>query len=573
MPPERLSLQQSVAILLLAVFFSGAALHHAERWHPDEAFYMTFARNAAVKGDWLLLSEPVDKPPLTFYTNALALTFFAVDADENGVLFLDVHKGEFAGRLPSLWMSILLVAAVMALAKSIYRKNSVALLAGLLVALSPLRIVFAATAFTDMPMLLLATLSLWMAARKRPMWAGVWFVLSIAAKPQSMFYLPVLMICIVGAQRAAPLRRARYIVPLRRNWFIGAIPHGCLPSVIQIARFLLPILAGGLILLAWDFAREARGAVNIWAMGRANYTPTTLTPLADLPARFAIWWQTVQHTYGIGIISAPLLLLGIVYPLLRWRPSNAWSKLLALWIMAFFGLHMAFTLNLYDRNLLVLLPPAALLTAKALCFSFLVSFRNVNLTPKSPLHLERGLSEPVLKGFSPPLRPVREPGGEVRNASINAAPEGNDPTDRHYNGFAFTGGVILFGLILAVFAWQAAMGSYKIGGDRGAHNGIDVLAEYLNSKPVATVIYDRWLDWELDYYLGEWTNKRRVYYPTPEELAAGALELDEIGTRYFVAPDTVEVLPWLDALREAGFTVREDTIISSFLVYSVQPPR
>jgi len=176
----------------------------------------------------------------------------------------------------------------------------------------------------------------------------------------------------------------------------------------------------------------------------------------------------------------------------------------------------------------VLLPPTALLTAKALC------------------DMSHFFSRGALAG---------------------------DPTDRPYNGFAFTGGVILFGLILAVFAWQAAMGSYKIGGDRGAHHGIDRLAEYLNSKPVATVIYDRWLDWELDYYLGEWTNKRRVYYPTPEELAAGALELDEIGTRYFVAPATVEVLPWLDALREAGFTVREDTIISSVLVYSVQPPR
>src|SRR5689334_1264506 len=110
-------------ILLLAAFFSFVALGYARRFHPDEAYYMTSARHAAVNGDWWLLAEPVDKPPLTFYTNALALVCCAIESDANGVLQLDALKGEFAGRFPSLLLSILLVAIVMKLAKTLTRDD------------------------------------------------------------------------------------------------------------------------------------------------------------------------------------------------------------------------------------------------------------------------------------------------------------------------------------------------------------------------------------------------------------------------------------------------------------------
>src|SRR5690242_17297442 len=106
-------------ILLTTAFFSFLALGHARRFHPDEAYYMTSARNAAVNGDWWLLAEPVDKPPLTFYMNALALVCCAVESDASGVLQLDALKGEFAARFPSLLLSILLVAVTMKLAKTI----------------------------------------------------------------------------------------------------------------------------------------------------------------------------------------------------------------------------------------------------------------------------------------------------------------------------------------------------------------------------------------------------------------------------------------------------------------------
>ncbi|MCI0549859.1 MAG: glycosyltransferase family 39 protein, partial [Anaerolineae bacterium] len=154
---------------------------------------MTIARNAAVQGDWMLVSEPLDKPPLTYYINALSLKFLAVDSDANGVLFLNVHKGEFAGRIPTLLMSIVLVAVIISLISSLTRNSYAAFVGGLLAALSPLRIVFAPTAFTDMAMLLFAALALLMTVRNKWAWAGVWLIVSFAAKPQSIFYLPILI--------------------------------------------------------------------------------------------------------------------------------------------------------------------------------------------------------------------------------------------------------------------------------------------------------------------------------------------------------------------------------------------
>jgi hypothetical protein len=111
-----------------------------------------------------------------------------------------------------------------------------------------------------------------------------------------------------------------------------------------------------------------------------------------------------------------------------------------------------------------------------------------------------------------------------------------------------------------------------IGSDKGRYTGIDELANYLNAKPIATVIYDRWLGWQLGYYMGQWTNKRRVYFPTPYALAQGAAALDETGTRYLIAPVWEDVDAWLAGLRAAQFAVLLETRIAQFEVYAIVPP-
>ena len=128
---------------------------------------------------------------------------------------------------------------------------------------------------------------------------------------------------------------------------------------------------------------------------------------------------------------------------------------------------------------------------------------------------------------------------------------------------------MVFVLISSAF-WSVSFG-LPIGGDGGGYDGIDELARYLDDKPVATVIYDPWLGWELGYYLDVWHNKRRVHFPSPQELVRSALDLDEIGDRYLVAPGDLRHDEWLQALTAAGFAVKLDYERDPFVVYRLSP--
>ncbi|MCU0512126.1 MAG: glycosyltransferase family 39 protein [Anaerolineae bacterium] len=452
-----------VVVLLLAAACCALRLAQAARFHPDEAFFMTFARNAAVTGDWWL-TGPLDKPPLTLYLNALALHLLAVDADAGGVYFLDVYKGELAARVAGLLVGVLCVALLLALARRWLRQEGAALAAGGLLALSPFTAAFSPTAFTDMPMLLavLAALLAAAAARRRAGWAGLWLALATAAKPQALFFLPLLVVLLWPGGWRALLRAA------------------------------LALAGGGAALLAWDALRPGD---SVFALGAANNAPGQLLAApADWLPRLLRWLELAQYLGGTALLTGALLLLAL------WRGRRGMGWLWA-WAGAYSAFHIITAVNVYDRYVLLLLPALALLAGPALA----------------------------------ELRPrwLWLPGGLLLLAAVAGAP---------------------------------------IGGDRGAYAGIDRLAHFLNAQPVATVIYDRWLGWPLGYYLGPWTDKRRVYYPAPPALVAGALSLAEPGRRYFIAPVDVPYQPWLAALQAAGFRVQPAARIAGFRAWQLIPP-
>ncbi len=127
-------------------------------------------------------------------------------------------------------------------------------------------------------------------------------------------------------------------------------------------------------------------------------------------------------------------------------------------------------------------------------------------------------------------------------------------------------------LTLVAGAWSASETRADFSEDGNDYSGMIDLADTLNAQPVATVIYDHWLGWELGYYMGQWSDKRRVYYPTPEALVSDALKLHETEPRYLVAPTRESVDAWLDALRSAGFTVDQAYLRQSLVAYRLIPP-
>src|SRR5574337_1559761 len=92
----------AVLALLAAVLLRALPLMD-NRFHPDEALYATFARYVASGYGSLLSYLVVDKPPLSFYLNGLSVAVFG--------------GTEFAVRLPNLYVSLIGVALLFALAR------------------------------------------------------------------------------------------------------------------------------------------------------------------------------------------------------------------------------------------------------------------------------------------------------------------------------------------------------------------------------------------------------------------------------------------------------------------------
>jgi 4-amino-4-deoxy-L-arabinose transferase-like glycosyltransferase len=497
--------------MLLGAAFRFHALGQDARFHPDEALFSTFARSAAVNGDWLL-HGPLDKTPLTIYAAALSMSLVGVHPLPNGVLDLDIHTGEFAARLPGTLASILLVATMYGLARALYHGRFVATVAMLLTALSPLAIAFSATVFTDGLMLLFVAIALAMIARGRWGWSGVFLALGFASKQQALYYAPLL---------------------LAVGWAVGRrgmMHHALTTSLSRIARFALPTLVMLALLLAWDGARAQPG--GIWGLAAANNTPGRLIRSNEILPRLLKWTGYAQTLAGPSWLTAALGLVGASGVIGRVvceprRHATLVDVVLAAYLLIYGLAHWLVAFNTYDRYLLPMLPLVLLLMARGADWGKNLIQRN------------------------------RET--ERQRKVISFAPL-----------YLCLSVFCLFSLCPTAF--EASEGRIQVGADLGEHSGIDALAAYLNSRVLGAIVYDHWLGWELGYYLGPWSDKRRVYYPTPDALVAGALLQPDPAPRYFPAPADQPITPWLEALREAGFAITLVYDTPQFVVYELLPP-
>lgn len=488
-----------ILILLLGAALRFHALSQDARFHPDEALFATFARNAAVNGDWLLLG-PLDKTPLSIYASAISMMFVGNTVLPDGVLNLEAHRGEFAARLPSTFASIVLAALVYGLAKRFYHAQTTALIALFLIAVSPYAVAFSATAFTDGLMLLFVVLALWAASRNRWWGAGVWLALGFASKQQALLYIPLV---------------------ISIGWFTA---NQSAPSIMRLYRLLkliLPLLICLILLALWDSARAQ--PTGFWALAVANNDPGRLIQADEAIPRLLKWLRLGAVIAGSAWLTGTLLLLaviGFIHHFIYHRRDTALraDTIFILYSLSYGLLHWLIAFNIYDRYVLPLLPLIVLLMARGIEWLW---------------------------------NNLRQGRVKIACASIMAV------------GCGF----------MIISGWRASEGQVSVGADRGQHMGVDELADYLNSKTLGAIVYDHWLGWELGYYMGPWTNKRRVYYPTPTALTADALLQDDPAPRYFVVPADQSTDKWLGSLRKAGFGVTLDYQITLFRVYRLIPPR
>lgn len=476
-----------------------------------------------------MLPGPLDKTPLSIYAAAVSMHFAAVYMTEKNLLEVDIQTGEFAARLPNTFTGMILIALVYALAKSLYRHCSVGkaqsrlgrampLHAALFAACSPFFIAFSASAFMDMLMVLFGVAALLAASHRCPAWSGAYLALSFASKPQGMFYLPLVIGLLWHNQRTAETRRAA-------------------PQYHALIRFSVALGIGIALLLLWDAARPETSVLTLASVHNNPYR--LFTRPDEWGARLLIWLRYAQWSLGPGWVTALLVVLSF---LPRRRFAHKQPADLLLWgYIGLYGLtHWLIAFNLYDRYVLPVVPLLAILAGRSIPTCLFTA--QAHSCPPIP--------NPI------PTHRVNHRGILIGHPCIGAV------------------GLIVLSGVLIHTAYRTSIGEIVIGRDRfPRQNTIIELADYLNAKPLGAIIYDRWIGFELGYYLGAWTDKRRTYYPEPEILADDALKNPDPAPRYFVAPKTQSYLPWLAALSGAGFAVSWDYETADYVVYKLIPPK
>ena len=485
----------AVIILLLAAGVRFAALNRDVRFHPDEALFATFARNAAVQGDWLLAGN-LDKPPLALYASALGMALFGVQPMANGVLDLNVYTGEFAARLPSTLAGVVWVAVMMALANRLYHRNSFALWAGLLAACSPLAVLFSASAFTDGWLLLWLTTALWAASGGRWVGSGVCLALAFATKQQGLVYLPL----------AAGL-----------GWAL----HGW--SWRLAAGLLAPVGAGIALVAFWDSLRV--GSPSLFELAAANNAPDGLVPASDLTQRAGQWLNYGRGLFGPASALFALLIGAFTLRSLFRRPYTRRMKadfVLLIFVLVYTLAHLLIAFNIYDRYWLPLLPPLTLLAVRAGMWAYTVLSR---LIMQAELQLV----------------------------------------------------AVVMALVLVAAGIDASAGNPGAAGGAGdsfvPQPAVDDAAAWLAAQHVGAVVYDRWLGWQLGYYLGAWSDKRLTYFPDAAALTSAALALDERESRFLPVPAAADAEAWLESLMAAGFGVETAAEVRGITIYRLTPPQ
>ncbi len=266
--------------------------------------------------------------------------------------------------------------------------------------------------------------------------------------------------------------------------------------------------------------------MSIFAQAAVNNDPERASIRADeIAPRLSVWLR-----FAVSLIGSPFVIFALAVPLaLIVRPRWA-DGLLLLFVVGYFVAHWLLPFNLYDRYLLPLLPPVCVLAARGGVWLRGALFR---FLPSAEVTLVMGA---------------------IGLSLINGA-------------FNVRAGIVNVG---AAASLRRDIPLDPAEGGARDYEGIDEIADYLNGRALGAIVYDRWLGWELGYYMGAWTDKRRVYYPTPAVLAQGAAAQPDPAPRYMVVPLNAPYPPFLEALAAVGFTAERVFQRETFRVYELR---
>jgi len=330
-------------VILVVLILTGTAARlpplTANRFHQDEAIYSYWGRLIASGHDPLLITYPVDKPPLLPYLLALTFRVFSVS--------------EVTARLPGIAASVLTIALTYGLARRVYGAGP-ALIAAAFMALSPFNILFAPTAFTDPLLVMWVVAALWCATDGRWFWAGVLLGLAMATKQQGALFVPLVL-----AGGGCQVSDSKFQVS-------GSKSRTAREFAVFAAGFALPMA----VVTLWD-AQRWHVQPSYFEKGLTSYGGLMLAPFAEWGERCSEWllwlrYVTASPVLNLVLLVGVLLLLWASRREVRTSPAARLDFVLAGFVTLYLLAHWLLTFNVWDRYLLGLVPLLAMLLGRVI---------------------------------------------------------------------------------------------------------------------------------------------------------------------------------------------------------------
>ncbi len=512
---QKLSILLWIVVLLL-VFYLRVASLFANTFHADEALFAGWARHIAVWKDPLLLTQPVDKPPLLFYLQAL---FFPLQGPV-----------EWAARLPNFIASLLTVPLTAVFFQHLYKINIkdsadytdnnsplrlrayfdmaqhksalkiTVFTTALIITCSPIAIQFSSTAFTDPLLTLWIVAALvascrWQGASVNPLAVGVFFGLALATKYQAWLFLPL----ILGV-----------------GWLQGWHWRNFLRFIVGAFPVLIAVVL-------WEWVRT--GTFSLWSTQINNFGGVRVAWSWEIGPRLLEWWYLWQTAVPLSLLFLFLLIaVGLFVRVWFVDDENGrFDLLLILFLLSYFLFHWLFAIPVWDRYLLPLVPIVAVLFG-----------RGVMVIGSWGL----GIGDRELKIGDWRLSRI------TYHVSLSTR-------------YALRI-IILFAFLLFLIppALDARNGRFPVGGQRLVDQGATQIAEQLADAPYGTVLYDHWYSWQWGYHLFD----KRVFvswFPNPDALVENLFVFqDDPALRYIALPNTAVSDPIHLALNNAGFSLQ-----------------